>query len=216
MKLEKMDDFFTARIDGYENQMMNNVEGCKEGYVKVAELIPSDCKSLLDLGCGTGLELKDIFKKLPDLSVTCIDLTLTMLEKLKENYPNKNINLICGSYFDVDFGLNKFDCAISVQTMHHFKHEQKIDLYKKIHSTLDPGGMYIECDYMAKDQVEEDFYFSELARLRKEQNIPDNEFVHYDTPCTTENQIKMFQKAGFKYSEKVWEIGATTIIVSKK
>lgn len=216
MKLEKMDDFFTTRVDGYENQMMNNVKGCKEGYLKIAELVPDDCKTLLDLGCGTGLELKEIFKKRSNLNVTGVDLTPAMLEKLKENYADKNINIICGDYFKVDFGIGKFDCAISFQTMHHFKHEQKIELYKKIRSALKPGGLYIECDYMAKDQAEEDFYFSELARIRKEQNISENEFVHYDTPCTVENQIKMFKEAGFKESKKVWQMGQTVIILNRR
>lgn len=216
MQLEKMDDFFTKRINGYENQMLNNVEGCKEGYLKVAELLPDNCKTLLDLGCGTGLELKEIFKKHPNINVTGIDLTPVMLEQLKENYPDKNIDLICGDYFKVDFGVNRFDCALSVQTMHHFKHEQKIKLYEKIYSSLKSGGIYIECDYTAKDPSEEDFYFSELARLRNEQNIPDSEFVHYDTPCTAINQIKMFKAAGFKESKKVWQKGNTAIIANTK
>lgn len=28
MKLEKMNDFFAARIDGYDEHMLKNVEGC--------------------------------------------------------------------------------------------------------------------------------------------------------------------------------------------
>ena len=87
MEIEEMSDFFTKRIDGYENQMLENVEGCKEGYIKLAEIIPGNCKKLLDLGCG--------------------------------------------SYFDVLFGEQTFDCAISFQTMHHFSHESKVSLYKK-------------------------------------------------------------------------------------
>ena len=211
MELEKMSDFFAKRIDGYENQMLENVKGCKEGYIKLAEIIPSGCKKLLDLGCGTGLELREIFKKIPNLEVTGIDLTKAMLDKLENNFPDRNIKLICGSYFDVPFGEKMFDCALSFQTMHHFSHESKVSLYKKIRKALKPNGIYIECDYVAKDQVEENFYFSELARLHKEQKIPDDEFVHYDTPCTVENQIKMFKEAGFKHSKKVWQMGATAI-----
>ena len=215
MGLEKMSDFFTKRIDEYETQMLENVEGCKEGYIKLAELLPNSCRKLLDLGCGTGLELHEIFKKIPDLEVTGIDLTQAMLDKLKSNFPNKNINLICGSYFDVPFGEKTFDIAISFQTMHHFTHEKKINLYKKIRKALKPSGMYIECDYVAKNQVEEDYLFSDLNRIRKEQNIKEDEFVHFDTPCTVDNQIKMFKNAGFKESKKVWQKGQTAIIVNK-
>lgn len=35
-----------------------------------AELTPGDCGPLLDLGCGTGLELDRIFARWPELAVT--------------------------------------------------------------------------------------------------------------------------------------------------
>ena len=213
MTIEEMSEFFTKRINEYENQMLENVEGCKEGYIKLAEIISNDCKNLLDLGCGTGLELKEIFKKIPDLEVTGIDLTKAMLDKLKNNFPDKNIKLICGSYFDVDFGEKTFDCAISFQTMHHFSHKRKVNLYKKVYKCLKAHGTYIECDYIAKDQCEEDYLFSEINRIRKDNNIKENEFIHFDTPCTVDNQIKMFKLAGFKEVSKVWQKGQTAIIL---
>ena len=94
-----------------------------------------------------------------------------MLDRLKEKHPDKNINLICGDYFTVDFGTGKFDCAVSFQTMHHFAPEKKRELYKKITNALALGGLYIECDYMVKTQAEQDFYFDECARMRREQNL---------------------------------------------
>lgn len=214
--LERMADFFTARVDGYDEHMLRNVGGCKEGYAKMAELVPEKANNLLDLGCGTGLELDEIFKTLPALSVTGVDLTQAMLDKLKEKHPDKKLNLVCGDYFTVDFGENAFDCAVSFQTMHHFTHEKKTELYRKICKSLKPDGTYIECDYMVENQADEDFYFSENQRLRKEQNISDGEFYHYDTPCTVENQIKMLEKAGFKTAKQVFREDNTTIIVAEK
>lgn len=210
-----MADFFTERVAGYEDHMLKNVEGCREGYIEIAKLIPENCNTLLDLGCGTGLELKEIFRKIPDLNVTGIDLTASMLKKCKENYPNRGLTLIYGNYFDIDLGIKRFDAAISCQTMHHFTHEQKISLYKRIHAALKPNGMYVECDYIVQDQNEEDFYFSEFIKMRKEQGIDKRECVHYDTPCTIENQLKMFNLAGFRESKKVWQMGNTVIIVCK-
>ncbi len=220
MSIEKMDEFFTTRVEGYENQMLYNVEGCAEGYKKMAKLVNElstneQALKLLDLGCGTGLELDEIFKLLPETSVTGIDLTQAMLDKLHEKHGDKNLNLICGSYFDVDFGENCFDVAVSFQTMHHFSHEKKIELYKKINRALTVGGVYIECDYMVEAQAEEDLYFAENARLRAEIGVGEDEFYHYDTPCTIENQIKMFKKAGFSDVQQVYRMENTTIIVGK-
>jgi len=216
IKLEKMSEFFTDRVNSYDEHMMNNVEGCKEAYIKMSELLPENTKKILDLGCGTGLELEEIFKKYPNVQVTGIDLTKSMLDKLKEKYYDKDITLINTSYLDYDLGFEKFDVAISFQTIHHFSHEDKLKLYKNICDSLKPDSMYIECDYMLTDQEDEDFYFSEMQRFRKEQNLDDNEFYHYDTPCTIDNQIKLFKKAGFKTAEKVWRVENTTIIISKK
>jgi len=214
--LEKMEDFFTARVDGYDEHMLNEVKGCKEGYIKMAELIPDGTESILDLGCGTGLELDEIFKRLPDVSLVGIDLTQAMLDKLRQKHSYKNIKLICGNYFDVDLGENKFDIAISFQTMHHFSHTEKVRLYTKIHKALNSKGMYIECDYMVTEQSVEDELFTEYARLRREMNIQDGEFYHFDTPCTIENQIEMLKKAGFLSVEMVWRMENTTMIVAKK
>lgn len=214
--LEYMSDFFERRVEGYDEHMLNDVEGCKEGYKEMARLVPENTKSILDPGCGTGLELDEIFKSFPDVSVTGIDLCKAMLDKLREKHNDKNITLICGDYFTVPFGEDKFDCAVSFQTMHHFSHEKKTELYRKICSSLKEKGVYIECDYMVETQAEEDRWFRENERLRKENNIPEGVFCHYDTPCTVDNQIKMLKKAGFTKAEKVFRIENTTIIYAEK
>ena len=214
--LEKMGDFFATRVDGYDEHMLNNVEGCREGYIKMAELVPEGTESILDLGCGTGLELDAVFKKLPDVSVVGIDLSKAMLDKLKQKYPDKNIRLICGNYFDVNLGEDEFDVAVSFQTMHHFSHDKKTGLYTKINKALRANGIYIECDYMVTEQSVEDELFAEYARIKREMNIPDGEFYHFDTPCTIDNQIAMLRKAGFSSAGMVWRLGNTTMIVAKK
>lgn len=216
MVIEQMSEFFTARVDGYDEHMLNNVEGCKDGYVKMAELLSPNVVELLDLGCGTGLELDEIFKTKPFIKVTGIDLTKAMLDKLKQKHPDKNISLINASYFDYDFGIDKYDAVISFQTMHHFSHEEKIKLYSRVCAALKVGGQYIECDYMVIKQEDEDFYYSENQRIRKEQGILDGEFYHYDTPCTIDNQIEMLSKAGFKTAKMSWRVENTTIIVAQK
>ena len=182
----------------------------------MAKLLPQEAVELLDLGCGTGLELDEIFKIKPLIKVTGIDLTQAMLAKLKQKHPEKNMTLIHANYLDYDFGIGKYDAAVSFQTMHHFSHDDKIRLYARVCTALQDTGQYIECDYMVIKQEEEDFYYRENRRIRKEQGIPDGQFYHYDTPCTIDNQRKMLYKAGFQSVEMNWKEGNTTIIVAKK
>ena len=68
---------------------------------------------LLDLGCGTGLELEFYFPLNPAAKITGIDLSKGMLNAMREKFPYKNISLICGSYFDVPFGENAFDACLN-------------------------------------------------------------------------------------------------------
>jgi tRNA (cmo5U34)-methyltransferase len=214
VKLERMSDFFTARMDGYEEHMLT--DSGKKAYRKLAELVPGNTAKIIDLGCGTGLELDEIFKRLPSVSVVGIDLTQAMLDKLKQKHPDKDIELICGNYFDVDLGENTFDTAISFQAMHHFSHDEKVGLYRKIRKALKSNGVYIEGDYMVTEQSVEDELCAENARLRLEMNIPQGEFYHFDTPCTVDNQIDMFKQAGFTSADSVFRMEHTTIIIAQK
>lgn len=216
MRVEEMSEFFTTRAEIYDEHMLNEVEGCRQGYVKMAELVPGNTMKLLDLGCGTGLELDEIFKKHPDIEVTGVDITEAMLEKLKKKHPDKNLTLVNADYLEYEFGESIYNAAVSFQTMHHFSHADKIKLYKKISRAIKQGGRYIEADYMAENQEQEDFYYSEYERIRKEQNIRKGQFVHYDTPCTVDNQIKMLETAGFADVRKVFKVGNTAIIVAEK
>ena len=216
MTIEKMDDFFAARINGYDEHMLNDVPGCREGYVRMAGALPGGVRNLLDLGCGTGLELDEIFRLYPDLCVTGIDLTQVMLDRLKEKHSERNLTLINGSYFDYDFGIARYDAAVSFQTMHHFSREDKIGLYTRLFHTLKNGGRYVECDYMVSTRAQEDFFRAENRRLRSEQGIPDGEYYHYDTPCTVENQTDMLKKAGFKRVGTLWREENTTLLAADK
>jgi tRNA (cmo5U34)-methyltransferase len=212
--LEPMADFFTARIDRYEAHMTK--DGYDEAYRKFAELVPANTKTLLDLGCGTGLELDDIFKRLPDIAVTGIDLTPAMLEKLKQKHPDKELNLICGDYFKIELGRNIYDTAISYDTLHHFTHERKTELYRKIKQALKSGGIYIECDYMVDDQAKEGELFRENARVRREHNVPPDAYYHFDTPCTVNNQIEMLKRAGFSMVKFVYRFGIDAVVMASR
>ena len=173
-------------------------------YIEIAKLIPTTPNlKLLDLGCGTGLELDEIFRVNPTVQVTGIDLAEKLLEKLRQKHAARKsqLTLILADYLEYDFGENVFDVALSVQTLHHFSYEQKIGLYKRIYISLKQDGFYIESDYVAATQEFEDSRFAENKRIRAELGIKEG-LYHYDTPCTVENQMSMLKKAGFSSVEE--------------
>ena len=178
--IEKMDDFFTARVEGYDEHMKNNIEGADVFYKYTASLLPTEEKAnVLDLGCGTGLELEEYFSINPQARITGIDLTEAMLDFLKTKFSDKDITTICGSYFDVPFGEEVFYAAVSVESLHHFTKEEKIPLYTKLRKALKPGGYFILTDYFAENEEQEEYFRNELLRIRKEQNLADDMNYHW-------------------------------------
>ncbi len=150
---------------------------------------------MLDLGCGTGLELDVILARRPALRVTGIDLCQPMLERLREKHPQ--VRALCADYFACDLGEERFDAVINFETLHHFSQKRKAQLYRSIHCALKPGGVYLQGEYVACCEEEETLLRDTLCRKREREGIPAERFVHFDTPLTLENELALLSGAGF-------------------
>ncbi len=198
MMLEKMGEFFDARLEGYEEHQLTTIDYAEEFYPYTVKCLPQgEDSQILDLGCGTGLELGYYFDIVPTANVTGIDLAAGMLEALKKKFPDKVLNLIVGSYFEVPFEEGAYDAAVSVESLHHFTKEEKIPLYERVRKALKVDGYFILTDYFAMSEEEERFHRAELLRLKKEQGLREDEFYHYDTPLTVEHETEALLAAGF-------------------
>ena len=214
--LEKMGAFFEARLDGYDAHMMTNIESAEEFYPFTARCLPREPGvKILDLGCGTGLELGEYFALNPTARVTGIDLAAGMLRALEKKFPEQDITLICGSYFDEPFG-DGFDGAVSVESLHHFTQAEKIPLYRKLRDALKDGGAFILTDYFSLTDEEEQYHRAELLRLKAQQGITDTGFYHYDTPLTVQHEAEALLTAGFKTVEVLNNWGQTFTIRARK
>ena len=145
----------------------------------------------------------------PSAKVTGIDLSQGMLNALKEKFADKDIILIVGSYFDIPFRTGAFDCAVSVESLHHFTKEEKIPLYAKLHKALKESGYFILTDYFSLSDEEEQMHRTNFLALKKELDITDDEFYHYDTPLTVRHETEALMEAGFSSVEVLHHWGAT-------
>jgi len=217
-QLERMDSFFDRRADSYESHMKYNIKESADFYREVARLVPvTSGIRILDLGCGTGLELDEIFRLNTTARVTCVDLSQKMLEVLRIKHEDRlgDLNLITGSYFEVDLPSEGFDFAISVQSMHHFGYKQKLSLYKKILHSLAGNGTYIEVDYVVNTAKEEIELRKRYESLKSERDVPDG-FYHFDLPLSIDNQQAVLEEAGFCPVKHHARYGNSSIFVSRK
>lgn len=209
---EEMGRFFEKRVDGYEEHM----SVWKGAYCRFASLLAPECRKILDLGCGTGLELDEIWKRDASVSVTGVDLCSAMLERLKEKHGDKPLEAVCMDYFRFDMGEGKWDAVISFESLHHFLPEQKGLLYDRIYKGLKAGGSFLLGDYIACCDEEETLLRSVCLEKRERFMVPADAFIHFDIPLTLEHELELLRKAGFAET-KVWDcIEGATLIEAKK
>jgi len=199
---ERMGEFFKARAQGYDEHMMLHFG---EEYRKLGDFIPktNEVILILDIGCGTGIELDYIWTNAPNAHITCLDLSKDMLALLLKNHAGRldQIEAIEVSYFNWQYPEKFFDIAVSSQTMHHFRPEQKTKVYHNLCKALKTDGFYIENDFYM------DAVGSEQYRRRYEvimsgiSEQADTGQYHIDIPCTIEVQLELFLDAGFRTVE---------------
>ena len=208
--LEKMSAFFESRLNGYDEHMLNEIDSAKDFYPFTANCLPQrEHCHILDLGCGTGLELEFYLKQNPNAKITGIDLSQGMLLALRKKLPNPNITLIQGSYFDLPFEENRYDAAVSVESLHHFTQSEKIPLYQKLKRALKDDGYFILTDYFAASNEDEILFRTTYEALKTEQGINDSEYYHYDIPLTVAHECEALQLAGFSAVENIASWGNT-------
>lgn len=214
-----MDDFFDKRAARYDTHMQANVDDFENFYKKIAEPIrETDEKiSILDIGCGTGIELEYIFKKTPAAKITCLDLSEKMLAELVIKYDDKKEQLETkvGSYLNSNLGYKQYDYIISVMTVHHLKYDKKLKLYKNIRRALKNGGQYIEGDYVVSQQKEKRL-LKEYEKKSADLTGADEGNYHIDIPFSLKTQKKLFIKSGFKDFHLIYKKAEAAVYAMQK
>jgi len=214
---EEMAAFFDARAAGYEDHMRAVFESdttFTQFYQAVSSPIEKTDEPLniLDLGCGTGLEIEALFQRVPNALITGVDLSKNMLERLRRRCiaHMSQITLVADSYLTMPFGPQTYDHVISAMAVHHLLRDTKCGLYMKIHRALKPGGRYVEGDSVTLTAMERQFlaeYGTQVA------SMPQAEDGHYhiDVPFSIETQRKLLLEAGFRDFEVVWQKDSTAV-----
>lgn len=208
--LEEMSTFFVKRLHDYEEHMSI----WEKSYQEFAKALPSDSRQILDLGCGTGLELDRIWEKNPDIEVTGVDLCQGMMDELLKKHSDKHFTAVCQDYFQYDFGCDKWDAVISFESLHHFLPDKKQQLYQRIYNSLKAGGTFILGDYIARCDEEEELLRRVYLERRKQSAIPADHYVHFDIPLTLEHERELLRNAGFVIDKVLANPDGATIVIS--
>jgi tRNA (cmo5U34)-methyltransferase len=216
---ERMADFFDARSEGYEEHMERSISDFDRFYESVARPISKtdEAVQILDIGCGTGLELEAIFERAPNALVTAIDLSRGMLHELRRTYAARldQLTLIRGSYLEVSFGEGIYDYVVAVMTLHHLLPARKRALFQRIRRALSRSGSYIGADWVVSLE-EERRYFSDYKERAGNLESSDEGDYHIDVPLSLETEKHLLFEAGFSSVDVIWRAKGNAVYVARE
>lgn len=215
---ERMSDFFDARSEGYEKHMERTVTSFSGFYEAIASPFPEteDALNILDIGCGTGLELDVILSRAPNAIVTGIDVSAGMLNRLREKHVDRadRLRLVQGSYLEIPLGEGAYDYAVSVMTLHHLLPPNKRDLYCRIRRALKREGAYVEGDWVVSPE-EERRHLAEYEEQMRAIGASEGGSYHIDVPLSLETQTRLLKAAGFSTVDVIWQADGNSVYVAR-
>ena len=88
--------------------------------------------NILDVACGTGLNMRDIKKLSPEASIYGCDISQNLIDIcLKSGIDSQK--LICSDAVNIDFPENFFDYSYSIGSLEHFTETGLNDVIEKLH-----------------------------------------------------------------------------------
>ena len=87
---------------------------------------------ILDLACGTGLNILDLKKLNPDAEIYGCDISQNLINICIDSGIDKKM-LICKDATQIEFGENFFDYSYSIGSLEHFTEQGLEDVIKKLH-----------------------------------------------------------------------------------
>lgn len=100
--------------------------------------------SVLDVGCGAGNYTLKLLEKLPNLSVTLIDLSRPMLDRAVERVTAagaRDVNALQGDVRALQLPDDSIDIILAAAVLHHLRTDDEwLAVFRMLHRVLQPGG----------------------------------------------------------------------------
>ncbi|HRY75392.1 MAG TPA: class I SAM-dependent methyltransferase [Methanoregulaceae archaeon] len=146
--MEHIRDAFNAFASEYDAQREYVIPELQDYYGAAVWAAESGHRepAILDIGAGTGLLSALMLQKFPEATFTLVDIAENMLDVARTRFKDReNIRYIVCDYSRSDLG-GPYDIVCSALSIHHLVTEAKRQLFRRIFSSLNPGGMFVNAD----------------------------------------------------------------------
>jgi tRNA (cmo5U34)-methyltransferase len=202
-------ELFDRSSETYDRDRRQLIPCYDDFYTIPVEIIPFHKDRelrVLDLGAGTGLLSAVVAARYPRALLTLIDLSPAMLRIAEQRFAD---SAGARTTFQVMNYCEKplkgtYDLVISALSIHHLEDTAKIDLFEKIYTILEPGGMFINADLVLGENAvaEKICYHTWLSKVR-EKGIQEEalnaalERTKEDRLSPLSSQMEWLKEAGF-------------------
>jgi ubiquinone/menaquinone biosynthesis C-methylase UbiE len=168
-------------------------------------------KRILDLGCGNGNVTAQLLQSFPNAQYELLDASNQMINLCRNRFKEYSINYHTTFFYDFHFSENSYDMVVAGFSLHHCSAIEKKALFKKIYTSLKPGGVFGYSDLMIdKTKAEhkvllkkwKSFVLKNYANSEKWEWLMDH-YAQFDMPDSLEKQMEWLQQAGFKEIEPI-------------
>jgi 2-polyprenyl-3-methyl-5-hydroxy-6-metoxy-1,4-benzoquinol methylase len=116
--------------------------------------LPSHATHMLDIGGSHGLYSIELCRKNPELSSTILELPGAVDQAsaiaAKEGMADR-VKYRTGNALTDDLGEALYDLVMINNVVHHFNEEQNLELARRVHGALKPGGLYGIGEFIRRD-----------------------------------------------------------------
>ncbi|MCW3068262.1 MAG: Methyltransferase type 11, partial [Solirubrobacterales bacterium] len=170
----------------------------------------------LDVGCGAGGMSEVVLGSRPGSEGVLVDFSEPMLERVAvqlAGYAGR-WQAVSGDLNDPGWrdGLSagRFDAIVSGLAIHHLPSDRKRTLFVELLDLLEPGGIFVNMDYVAIDGPLSGLFDEEMlaAAVRAERESGGTHSAHEvdlqdddDRPDSVEDQLRWLREAGFEQVE---------------
>jgi len=210
-------DHFDNKWREYDSKITKSIPFYEESFNILISIIKgsgTEPKRILEIGVGTGNLTLSLLKCFPSASLFGIDLVENYVLKAKQKLSAFDDRAILAVRDIEDFEFNEnYDLVVTSYVFHHIKNNTQNSIYGSIFEHLNPGGMFINADFVDSSSR----YFSTLfddirmqymrSRGLDESTIKSDYLDHrkLEIPMPLEEQIRVLSQIGFSEVECFWK-----------
>ncbi|WP_105614814.1 class I SAM-dependent methyltransferase [Vallitalea okinawensis] len=154
MKQIEKNRFFSMAdtFDKMAPKLVPQYDFLQDELFNIIDYEEDECINVVDLGAGSGILIEKILKRYPNSKCYWVDYSqqfLGVAKKKLSQYGNR-VEFIISSFED-DWENKIKDhvhLVVSMSAIHHLTNREKVDLYKRAFTILQPNGWFVNIDEM--------------------------------------------------------------------